>query len=400
MLAQANPPLKKLESLCRSRYCKERLQGPEIRKSRWLLKAHHNRTLNYKEQETENKLYPLNTGNRGSDKLKGSSGRMGATRTQEDNSPKKDSSLSQSHRDHESTEELWTEDVSPVGGGGLLSTEEQVTLITESMTVNSTDQEKLLLLNKNTELRRVNKELMKLNADWDHVYRNATLGLKHRLEELELENAAVKQLNSRLLLRVEHQQRAKEYYEQELMHELKKNQELYEYIRLMESRGHHPDRDRILAKQASFGSVIRGPVTGPTTNPAEGPDLSPGHVSGYDPSPSLIPASCSLETGWQRKSQSRSSPLEALGDSQREVQDLKQQLEALRCQTQIYEAEYQTEHSERKHALQENRRLRKKRDETRQQVALLQEQVVVLRSRSMRTTSAGSGRTNRCCSGC
>lgn len=52
-----------------------------------------------------------------------------------------------------------TEDVSPVGGSRLLSTEEQVTLITESMTVTSTDQEKLLLLNKNTELRRVNKEV-------------------------------------------------------------------------------------------------------------------------------------------------------------------------------------------------------------------------------------------------
>ena len=51
-----------------------------------------------------------------------------------------------------------TEDVSPVGDR-LLSTEEQVTLITESMTVTSTDQEKLLLLNKNTELRRVNKEV-------------------------------------------------------------------------------------------------------------------------------------------------------------------------------------------------------------------------------------------------
>lgn len=44
-------------------------------------------------------------------------------------------------------------------------------------------------------------------------------------------------------------QSAKEYYEQELMRELKKNQELYEYIRLMESRGHHPDRDHIPAKQ-------------------------------------------------------------------------------------------------------------------------------------------------------
>lgn len=46
-------------------------------------------------------------------------------------------------------------------------------------------------------------------------------------------------------------------------------------------------------------------------------------------------------------------------------------------QTEIYEAEYQTEHNDHKHTLQENRRLRKKREEMRQQVALLQEQVVL-----------------------
>lgn len=48
--------------------------------------------------------------------------------------------------------------------------------------------------------------MMKLNEDWDQVYRSATLGLQHRLEALELENTAIKQLNSRLLLKVEHQQ--------------------------------------------------------------------------------------------------------------------------------------------------------------------------------------------------
>lgn len=44
-------------------------------------------------------------------------------------------------------------------------------------------------------------------------------------------------------------------------------------------------------------------------------------------------------------------------------------------QTRIYEAEYETEHNDHKHTLLENRRLRKKREEMRQQVALLQEQV-------------------------
>lgn len=52
------------------------------------------------------------------------------------------------------------------------------------------------------------------------------------------------------------------------------------------------------------------------------------------------------------------------------------------CQTQIYEEEYETEHNDHKHTLQENRRLRKKREEMRQQVALLQEQVGFDRSKN------------------
>lgn len=47
---------------------------------------------------------------------------------------------------------------------------------------------------------------MKLNEDWDQVYRSATFSLQHRMEALELENTAIKQLNGRLLLKVEHQQ--------------------------------------------------------------------------------------------------------------------------------------------------------------------------------------------------
>lgn len=47
---------------------------------------------------------------------------------------------------------------------------------------------------------------MKLNEDWDQVYRSATLSLQQRMGALELENTAIKELNSRLLLRVEHQQ--------------------------------------------------------------------------------------------------------------------------------------------------------------------------------------------------
>ncbi|XP_029964691.1 uncharacterized protein LOC115400798 [Salarias fasciatus] len=296
--------------------------------------------------------------------------------TPENSTPQSESSLPTNHEEPKPSGGLWTENVGPVGDR-LMSTEEQVTLITESLTVTSNDQEKLLLLNKNTELRRVNKELMKLNEDWDQVYRSATLGLQQRLEAVELENNAIKLLNSRLLLKAKHQQSAKDYYEQALMQELKKNQELQEYIRLLENRMNQPERDCPPAKQDKYSAVARSPTPCPGRTTAGSPNLSHGDVSGYIPSSPFLSASPCPEAGWQGKGQSGGPPLGAPGDSQQEVQALKEQLEALRCQTEIYEAEYQTEHNDHKHTQQENRRLRKKREEMRQQVALLQEQLKI-----------------------
>lgn len=84
--------------------------------------------------------------------------------------------------------------------------------------------------------------------------------------------------------------------------------------------------------KGSFSAVIRDPASCSTSNPPGGPNLSHSHVSGYNPSPSFFPASSSPEAEWQGKSQSSNTPLGALGDSRQEVQDLKEQLEALRCQ--------------------------------------------------------------------
>lgn len=59
-------------------------------------------------------------------------------------------------------------------------------------------------------------------------------------------------------------QSAKEYYEQAVMQELKKNQELQEYIRLLESRLHHPEIDCTPAKQVLYlplGLVILSDFT-------------------------------------------------------------------------------------------------------------------------------------------
>lgn len=46
-------------------------------------------------------------------------------------------------------------------------------------------------------------------------------------------------------------QSAKEYYEQALMQELKKNQELQEYLRLLENKIHQPKREGAADKQVS-----------------------------------------------------------------------------------------------------------------------------------------------------
>lgn len=234
----------------------------------------------------------------------------------------------------------------------LLSGEEQLTLITESMSITSSDEEKLQLLNKNTELRRLNKELMKLNEEWDHIYHSTSMGLQQRVSALEEESSALKQLNSRLLLKVEHEQNKREYYEHTLMQELKKNQHLQEYIRLLESRMHQTE----LNGTSDVHLLHR--VTKPSVE---------------------VRSTCGLSLSAGVKSGRRLSGIgaESGTDAVREVQDLKEQLEALRCQTKIYEADYKTEQKDHERMLQENKRLRRREGEMRQQMALLQEQLKV-----------------------
>ncbi|XP_056149039.1 uncharacterized protein si:ch211-153b23.7 [Lampris incognitus] len=288
-------------------------------------------------------------------------------------SPQVDDTLSQDAQEDQFTVESRVEDEGVVGER-LLSGEEQVTLITESMSVTSSDQEKLLLLNKNTELRRVNKELMRLNEDWDQVYRSAMVGLQQRVESLEQENSAIRQLNNRLLLKVEHEQSAREFYEHTLMQELKKNQDLQKYIRTLENRMYNIKTTKDC--EASLSAMT--PESCPTSDAPGGPIL--GSSSGAIPPPCFSSLSFIPEAGLQSQSWGSSASSGTLGTGpqhQREVEDLKEQLEALRCQTQIYEAEYETEHKDHKHTLQENRKLRKKKEEMRQQVALLQEQLKV-----------------------
>ncbi|KAL2077575.1 hypothetical protein ACEWY4_027079 [Coilia grayii] len=261
-----------------------------------------------------------------------------------------------------------------VRGERLLSAEEQVTLITDSMSVTSTDEEKLQLLNRNMDLRRINKELMKLNEDWDHIYRSTTLTLQQRVEALQSELSSIRQLNSKLLLKVEHEQNKREYYEHTLMEELKKNQHLQDYVHLLEDRMQHtqPVTDWSPITQ-SLMNVSRPPDTNLDSKCS--PDQKrAAHRNASQRSPPHPPPEGS---GSSHAKGHTSAGRKHSAHTLAEVQDLKDQLEALKCQTKLYEADYRIEHKDHERMLQENKRLRRREGEMRQQMALLQEQLKV-----------------------
>ncbi|XP_074863879.1 uncharacterized protein LOC142020141 [Carettochelys insculpta] len=262
--------------------------------------------------------------------------------------------------------------LSEPGASSRHDSEEIVTYISESMTVTSADEEKLMLLNKNTELRRINKELMKLNQEWDQIYHNTTLGLKQNMGTLQQEVAILKQQTERLSMKLEHEQNKREYYEQTLIQELKKNQHLQEYVRQLEGR-----QNQGREKRASAGA--EGLASLPWEDAADARLSLPrksskeNHLKKHEDATQRAPGS---EAHKARKCQhlaQRSNSVDAV----KEVTDLKDQLEALKCQTEIYEADFRTEHKDRERIEAENEKLRKKEEEMRQQMVLLQEQLKI-----------------------
>nr|XP_006118162.1 TNFAIP3-interacting protein 3-like [Pelodiscus sinensis] len=242
---------------------------------------------------------------------------------------------------------------------------EIVTYISESITVTSADEEKLLLLNKNTELRRINKELMKLNQEWDQIYHNTTLALQQEVLSL-------KQQTERLSMKLEHEQNKREYYEQTLIQELKKNQHLQEYVRQLEGRQHHSREKRTLEDPEFLASVPWGefgdarfllPRKGLKENSPKKPEEASRKAPGSE--------------SHKARRCKHVAPTGTSPDPGKEVTDLKDQLEALKCQTEIYEADYRTEHKDRERIKAENEKLRKKEEEMRQQMVLLREQLKI-----------------------
>ncbi|XP_067405877.1 TNFAIP3-interacting protein 3-like isoform X2 [Emydura macquarii macquarii] len=247
--------------------------------------------------------------------------------------------------------------------------EEIVTYISESMTVTSDDEEKLLLLNKNTELRRINKELMKLNQEWDQIYHTTTLGLQQKMGALQQEVGILKQQTERLSMKLEHEQSKREYYEQTLIQELKKNQHLQEYVRQLEGRQHHGKEKRTLADSEVLANVPWEEFVD-AQFPLHRKSLKANLLKKHDEASQKVQGS---EIYRPRKCK-HVAKMDNSSDPEKEVTELKDQLEALKCQTEIYEADYRTEHKDRERIKAENEKLRKKEEEMRQQMALLQEQ--------------------------
>ncbi|XP_027732688.1 uncharacterized protein LOC114053743 [Vombatus ursinus] len=230
----------------------------------------------------------------------------------------------------------------PEPKGSENGSEEGITYASENMAM-SADEEKLLLLHKTTELCKLNKKLMKLNQEWDHIYRIATLQMQQKMSTLQMEVVGFKQQTERLIIKLDHEQ------------ELEKNLQLREYVRYLESRLQQNNEQQTMVN----------------------------FCEGYGTSPILLTRRNLRDSGQCRhglgsakglKTMCCKHPLD-ISHSEKEMTDLIYQREALKCQTEMYEANSLTEHKVQEQMKAENENLRQKEEEMKQQMALLQEQL-------------------------
>ncbi|XP_074059704.1 uncharacterized protein LOC141500438 isoform X3 [Macrotis lagotis] len=107
-------------------------------------------------------------------------------------------------------------------------------------------EEKIPLLKTTTELRKLNKELMKLNQEWEHIYHTATMQMHQKMSSLQMQVVSLKQRAECLTIKLDHEQNKKEYYEQALLQELRKNQHLQEYVKYLENKMYQNTEKRTL----------------------------------------------------------------------------------------------------------------------------------------------------------
>ncbi|XP_063287100.1 TNFAIP3-interacting protein 3-like isoform X2 [Pelobates fuscus] len=267
-----------------------------------------------------------------------------------------------------------------------LDSEDNRTVITESMSVTVSDEEKLQLLNKNTELRRLNAELMKLNQQWDEIYRNTTQRMQHTVHTLQEEVHNLRQHSDKLSLMLEHEQNKREFYEKSLLQEMKRNQKLQEAVRHLEKALHYKNiTNRGFQNVAEISRPQNQEDVAPSSppvsnqcpeNPKESPinpDRDRDHAAkNRKPVPDPQQPCKNLKSHQYSRSRSLRNT-----ESEQDMTQLKEQLQALKCQTEIYEADYKTEHTDRERMKTENEKLRKKEREMREQMLILQEQLKI-----------------------
>ncbi|XP_031801105.1 uncharacterized protein LOC100913372 [Sarcophilus harrisii] len=170
------------------------------------------------------------------------------------------------------------------GYKGSKDSQEDVLYVSENMAT-SANEEKLFLLNKTTELRRLNhnggsmKEmgsprslsslqmskkpllLLKLNLDWDQIYRMYTLQMQQKVNALKMEVAGLNKCTERLIRKLEHEENKKEYYKRILLQEYQKNQKLLEHMRQLESKLYQKKERRIVVNFLEDYDTFSTPLT-------------------------------------------------------------------------------------------------------------------------------------------
>uniref|UniRef100_A0A8C5MW38 Uncharacterized protein n=2 Tax=Leptobrachium leishanense TaxID=445787 RepID=A0A8C5MW38_9ANUR len=267
-----------------------------------------------------------------------------------------------------------------------IDSEDNRTVITESMSVTASDEEKVQLLNKNTELRRLNAELMKLNQQWDEIYRNTTHKMQQTVRILQDEVQSLRKHSDKLSLMLEHEQNKREFYETSLLQEMKRNQKLQEYVRHLEKSMHYNTlsqrgvpNDVEIPRSQSRTDAVSSPIPASRQCPdnfqesQSNPEKQENHTGKVKKQAPDHQTHCKTSKS-QQFSRSRSL---YNAESVQDVNQLKEQLQALKCQTEIYAADYKTEHTDRERMKTENEKLRRKEREMREQMLILQEQLKI-----------------------
>ncbi|XP_077139469.1 uncharacterized protein LOC143804851 [Ranitomeya variabilis] len=264
--------------------------------------------------------------------------------------------------------------------GERLDSERQTTVITESMSVTASDEEKLQLLNKNTELRKLNAELMKLNQKWDEIYRNTTEKMHYTARILQDEVQILRQHSEKLSVKLEHEQNKREYYETSLVQEMKRNQKLQENVRHLEVMLHYSALSRSGARGTKKETIQSDlpPAIFPAVMAQQNYREHSDHSSdnGEQVSKSCLTSQDHKLPNKAFRCQQHKREVKSVTTEQDIIQ-LKEQLQTLKCQTEIYAADYKTEHVDRERVKTENAKLKKKEKEMKEQMLVLKEQLKV-----------------------